>query len=102
MKNITKRQHQEDMFTLIKTCRESGRSNKEFCKQQNISEAVFYYWQKKYRETLPITRDGFVPLKIEQALNCTNEIEICYPNGVHVKLQQGFDMSVIRSFICLL
>jgi hypothetical protein len=102
MENISNRQHQEEMFALVKTCRESGRSNKEFCKKQNISEAVFYYWQKKYRETVPVARDGFLPLKIEKPVNCLNEIEICYPNGVHVKLPEGFDISVIRSLICIL
>jgi hypothetical protein len=102
MENSSKRQRQEEMFALVKNCMESGKSNKEFCKQQNISEALFYYWQKKYRETGSIARDGFLPLKIEKPVNCVNEIDICYPNGVHVKLTQGFDMSVIRSLICIL
>jgi putative transposase len=102
MENISNLQRQEEMFALVKSCKESGKSNKEFCKQQHISEAIFYYWQKKYRETVSITRDGFLPIKVEKPLNCLNEIEICYPNGVHVKLPQGFDMSVIRSFICIL
>ena len=31
-------------------CKESGLSNREFCRQNGISEKTFYYWVKKLRE----------------------------------------------------
>ena len=32
---------------MIKTCRESGLSVREWCRQNNISEQSYYYWLKK-------------------------------------------------------
>ena len=31
-------------------CRESGLSNREYCRQNGISEKTFYYWLRKLRE----------------------------------------------------
>ncbi len=31
-------------------CRESGLSNREFCRQNGIAEKTFYYWLRKLRE----------------------------------------------------
>lgn len=35
---------------IHRRCRESGLSNREFCRQNGISEKTFYYWLKKLRE----------------------------------------------------
>ena len=37
---------------VIQECRESGLSNREFCRQRGISEKTYYYWLKKIRESL--------------------------------------------------
>ena len=37
---------------IIRECRESGLSNREFCRQRGITEKSFYYWLKKIRESL--------------------------------------------------
>lgn len=37
---------------VIRECRESGLTNKEFCRQHGISEKTFYYWLKKLRTAL--------------------------------------------------
>ena len=34
---------------IIRECQSSGLSNKEYCRQQGISEKTYYYWQKKLR-----------------------------------------------------
>ena len=43
---------QERMFALLES-KDSDQSVSSFCKEQGISEAGFYYWQKKYREMNP-------------------------------------------------
>jgi hypothetical protein len=101
MESATKNREQE-MFTMIKASQESGISNKAYCEREGIRPANFYYWQKRYRESQIKTEDKFIPMQVEQTLNGLKEIEICYPNGVRVKLPQGIDLSVIRSFIGLL
>jgi transposase-like protein len=90
------------MFAMVKTCHESGLSRKAFCKEHGISQAVFYYWQKQYQESLTQNHVGFIPLNTHRVAPLSETIEICYPNGVRIKLAQGTDLSVIRSFISLL
>jgi putative transposase len=34
---------------IIRQCRESGLSNRNYCKQNGISEKTFYYWLRKLR-----------------------------------------------------
>jgi hypothetical protein len=102
MRNKTKQRSEDEMFALIKACKESGHNNKTFCEQQGIGQATFYYWQRKFRENAINVSDEFIPVRVQQSANCTKEIEICYPNGVRVKLPQGSDLSIIRSFIGLL
>ena len=40
---------QKRMFALLES-KDSDQSVADFCKEQGIKEASFYYWQKKYRE----------------------------------------------------
>ena len=102
MENSAKHKRGEEMFTLIESCSESGLSNKAFCVQQGLSQANFYYWKKKYHESQVKQEDKFIPVELPQSIHFINEIEIIYPNGVRLKLPQGQDLSVIRSFIGLL
>ena len=34
---------------IIRDCQSSGLSNKEYCRQQGISEKSYYYWPRKLR-----------------------------------------------------
>ena len=40
----------EEWAQMIRRCRESGLSNREFCRQNGISEKTFYYRLRKLRE----------------------------------------------------
>lgn len=40
---------QEAMFALLES-KDASQNVSVFCKEHHISEASFYYWQKKYRE----------------------------------------------------
>jgi transposase-like protein len=82
---------------------------KAYFKQHGISSATFYNWQKKYRETGLKTDEEFIPVVIssptkqpEQTISKNIEIEISYPNGVRVKLNQQMDLPMLRSLIGLM
>lgn len=102
MENKTNHSTLEKMFELIKTCQESGMNNKAFCEQHGIGQAMFYYWKKKYNQSQLASEGKFISVRIKDNQVQTGEIEICYPNGVRLKLSQGIDLSIIRSFIGLL
>lgn len=96
----------------------SGLTTRDFCANQQMNEAKFYYWQNKLKGQLPPKR-GFVPVVFgkgqdsshvpvrrdpfvnppsgDQALSC----EISYPNGVRVKLNGLNDIETLRSLLLL-
>lgn len=47
---------------VYRRCRESGLSNREFCRQNGIAEKTFYYWLKKLRETAVESQPQLVAL----------------------------------------
>jgi transposase-like protein len=87
------------MLNMIKTSLESGLSNKSFCKQQGISDAVFYYWLKRYQQKMLPEEERFIPIQVKTIPALIKEIEICYPNGVRIKIPEGIDVSLLRSLI---
>lgn len=100
----------------------SGLTIRDFCVNQQMNEAKFYYWQNKLKGQLP-PKSGFVPVVFEngqhpsrvpapvqspstsfstheataQAISC----EISYPNGVLVKLNGLPDVQMLRSLLVL-
>ena len=82
---------------------------KAYCKQHGVSSATFYNWQKKYREAELKTDEKFIPVVIssptkqpEKTIAKNIEIEISYPNGVRVKLNQEMDLRMLRSLVGLM
>ncbi len=52
------------MFDLIGQ-KPQEQSTKDFCAENNIGEASYYYWLKKFRQTSgQTTRQTFVPVQI--------------------------------------
>jgi hypothetical protein len=99
---------------------ESGLTIRDFCANQQMSEAKFYYWQNKLKRQLP-PKKGFVPVVFENqkqrgsfqvqsgsqsistpaAAGNTFSCEICYPNGVSMKLSSVPDSQTLRSLLLL-
>jgi hypothetical protein len=61
----------EEMRYLLEEQSRSGIVVKEFCKEQCLSPSVFYYWQKKFRQQLPIssTPMGFKEIALHDHSN---------------------------------
>lgn len=102
----------------------SGLTIRDFCANQQMNEAKFYYWQNKLKDQLPPKR-GFVPVVFEnrgqarstrvpvpaqpqpatfstpEATTQTISCEISYPSGVHVKLNGLPDAQILRSLLVL-
>ena len=49
---IVKNVRLNQMTEMIKRCRSSGLTRREWCRQNNISEYIYYYWQRKAREAV--------------------------------------------------
>jgi len=101
---------------------ESGLTIRDYCANQHMSEAKFFYWQNKLKGQLP-PKKGFVPLFFGNghpssrlpapmqnqpesfpnavAANPTISCQISYPNGVQVKLEGVSNPEMLRSLLLL-
>jgi hypothetical protein len=103
---------------------ESGLTIRDYCSNQGMNEATFYYWQHKMKSLLP-PKKGFIPLVFEHGkqgqpppvpamgthgvgafLNPatkdkTFSCEVSYPNGVCVKLNNLDNIEVLQSLLVL-
>ena len=52
----------QEWTQIYRRCKESGLSNREFCRQNGIAEKTFYYWLKKLRETAVNSQPELVAL----------------------------------------
>ncbi len=100
----------------------SGLTVRDYCLNQNMGEAKFFYWQNKLRGLLP-PKNGFVPVvfsgdqqvpgqqlpatlknrqvhQIKQTSSSAElSCEICYPNGIIIKFNRFPDMEMIHSLL---
>jgi len=90
------------MFSFIRAWEKSGLSKKRFCKEHQVTEHLFYYWYRKYRQNNESTTEGFVPVRLNNNESITGSFEVSYPNGVRVSLPTGTNFSDIKSLIELI
>ena len=83
---------------LIRECKGSGLSNKEFCIQRGVSEKSFYYWQKKLRTQLA---EAAAPQLVQLAPTPepAELLEIRF-RGAELKLPAGVDMDAVSGILC--
>ncbi len=100
----------------------SGLTTRDYCANQQMNEAKFYYWQNKLKGQLPPKR-RFVPVILENgskgrrsqapapvqhqkeafsnpaAEDKSISCEISYPNGVRINLSGLSDPQMLRSLL---
>lgn len=82
---------------LIRECKESGMSNKDFCLQRGVSEKSFYYWQRKFREqVIEATAPQLVPL---EPLPKQKELLHIRFRGAELKLPAEVDMDAVSALL---
>ncbi len=103
---------------------ESNLTVRDFCSNQQMNEAKFYYWKNKLKTLLP-PKTGFIPLIIAHekqvrssklpvtvkdksgfisnpaTVDKTISCEINYPNGVCLKLNELPEVTVLHSLLLL-
>ena len=86
------------MFPIIESWQHSGQSKRAYCETQGITEAVFFYWSKRYREENE--QGGFVSLTTgsPHSFAQIHFIEVQYPNGVILRLPANTPASQVRQY----
>lgn len=109
---------EKKFIKLYQRQKESGLTVKEFCSNEIIAPATFYYWQKKLksRNCLP----GFIPVIVKPATAVLQEsfpgnsfstttqrsnngtpIEIEFPNKTVLRINSEIDLSTLKALIHL-
>jgi hypothetical protein len=86
----------QQMLALVKQWRESGLTQKEFCRASEIKMGTFNYWVSRSRE---VEKKGFISLMPETG-HSQKEFEVIYPNGVRLKLS-SIDLKTLAGLIRL-
>jgi len=96
----TKSEKQLAMFAMIESWKNSGRSQQDFCKTENLTYCVFHYWYKKYRgEQTATSSPAFVPVHIQPTRSSSPVAELIFPDGRRVNFYQSIDASFLRTLL---
>lgn len=89
---------------MIERQQYSRLSVQDFCKQEFLSPATFYYWRKRLQRTEEEATSSLAPVFFDRPHVAGSEasyLELTYPNGVRISLPGGSNLSLIRSLILL-
>ncbi len=102
MKNQDRKLRREEMAYHLKSWKESGQSQHQYCLSNNLRFSTFYYWRKKDRRQENQLTDGFIPIRVKGAASIAagSGIEIQYPNGVCI-LVPTMDIQFISRLVRL-
>ena len=108
---------QSKMYSLVEEWKESEQTKQAFCKVHQLNPTTFHYWIQKYNNYILSERQDetaaqptpFIPLSISGAIHGMEQdnkfqhmdIELNYPNGVHLRLTGFVSISYLSDLIKL-
>jgi hypothetical protein len=96
-----KETRKQEMIHHVQAWQQTQRSMQAYCRQVGLSFHALYYWRKKLQH-INLGNEVFIPLRIKRNQGGAGAaIEISYPNGVSIKLEEVPDMYVIGQLVKL-
>ena len=81
---------------IIRECQSSGLSNREYCRQQGISEKTYYYWLRKLRSA---AAEGIPQIvEVEPPSIAEDKVYIRF-RGAELALPAGTDVEAIAAVL---
>lgn len=93
----SRKQRRELHFTMIRAWQQSGQSQLDYCKQNNVAYHVFHYWYKVYRLQHTTAEPGFVSLNIAASLQAN--VEILFADGKRIVFHQPVSADYLKAVI---
>ena len=103
---------------IIRECRESGLSNREFCAQRGIGEKTYYYWLRKLRQrtldSMPACQNSnlatapaetpltFRPLEVESPVSGMKAAVIVHLPQATLEVASGTDQRTLEAVLLAL
>jgi len=109
MRNYS-RHNKTGQVRLVEAWFDSGQTQEEFCRQEDLSKSTFGSWLRKYKKgyyrntsfagsSLP----SFLPVEVVgeqmQQASFLDQVTINFPNGVQVSCASGIAMGQLKSLI---
>ena len=100
-----KRMSDLEKQTYVREWMGSGKSKRMYSEGIGINYKTFLGWCKRYgdygmftdqQESIP--NEGFIPLSVSSA-SSSGMIELCYPNGLVLRLPQDFSVAQVKQFL---
>ncbi len=93
--------HQDKMYEIITQWKQSGLSQKQYCKQHAIPYSVFRYWHKHYRNrnnTSDTPAGSFVQLQMNEQAH-QPFMEVLGAGGSRIIFYQAVSSDYVKSLI---
>ena len=87
----------QEWAKIVKRCRESGMSNREFCRENGIPEKTFYYRLRQLREAAMEQTPRLVELE-GPAAPSEGPLRIQY-RGASLELPENIDMDALAALL---
>ena len=89
----------------IDTWQETGLTQAEYCRRNNLKHHQLVYWKKRFLKTE--TDVSFVPLKLEDLLDMPARqdqaaLTLVINNDFKIEIRAGFDAQLLRQLIYVL
>lgn len=82
---------------IIRQCQQSGLSNRDYCKQNEISEKTFYYWLRKLRSAVAEVGSPQI-VRLDEAQSSDDMIRIQF-RSANLTLPGNTDANAIAAVI---
>ena len=89
----------------IESWQETGLTQLEYCRRNNLKHHQLVYWKKRFLKTQ--TEVSFVPLKLEDLLDTPAQLDraplnLVIHNQFKIEIRAGFDALLLRQVIVAL
>jgi transposase-like protein len=101
----------EEMYMGIELWKESGISQKNYCKQNSLSFNTFKYWLNKYAHENPAAKPAvtnrFLPVQVttikegNHISHTPKEISIYYPGGIEVRCPSDIGVLQLKTLLSI-
>jgi hypothetical protein len=82
----------------LSRCKNTGASQKEYCRSNNLNYHTFKYWQNKLKkEKVNGAGKGFVEIPVK-GLYGNTEIKIMLSNGITISVNPGVNKEIIKQY----
>jgi hypothetical protein len=89
---------QAKMFDLIAQWEKSGLPKKEFCAQQQVANATFHYWFKKYKHR-DVVSPAFIPVRVKDLSPTHAFAELILGDGRKIIFYNPVEASFLKALL---